>query len=581
MAGSATFGSQHFAETIFAQFEEEDIILDNPDSGINPRNQIGFGLFGQRAYLRPENFDFRPIDVGDPSSPDITITTTTGAFIGKIRTDIQFTTLKSLKFGLIDGLDCADFTMELNKIPDFPIPAFSFLTFNISGRVGDWYKGLVLDTPQVGTQRNTFTYKGFGLRLYTKELSADIGVLSGTGKDVGQVFEELVTTRLIPETPIIFNAAKINNSTGVIIVNDLDFGKYKLNKVFDTLAIMSGHIWGVDGDGEIYFKPAAKEGDAPERTFFIGYDVQNFRPKLNLNDVKNSIVVQRQEGRADGAAGWIVGGIFSDESSVAKFGKKELEFQVPGFFEQPEIELIGNSLLASKKDPKFVGMMDGFRIKSGLDFLEDGLYRLIMPNQDFPVIFSDVDDASEWAKTGAGDLTVVDEDKIFTFADGGIKLNYTDAALDQIVLTGAFKGSVKRIRVFIRSNRKGSHATLGVGKTTAFENTKQIDFPVVNQFYNFDWDVSDLNIVEINKVGIRIDEVGPVASTDIFIDKIEFEVVGHKFYKMPLSKSIYTFSPSNITARAEFGILPPKMENFLAGLFSTAKELKFTQEIRT
>lgn len=581
MPGSATFGSEILADGIFSQAVEEIVTPDNPNSEINPRIQVGFFTLGQRGYSRPEILTIRPGDAGDPTIPDITITNVAGAFIGKIRTDIQFSIVESISFTLINGLDCADFTLVLNKLPEFPLPEFSLLSFNISGRIGTWYTGLVEQIPEVGTQRKSFIYKGIGLgKAYAQTLSGNIDIVAGTGKDVGLAFLELCQQILVPQTPINLNFAKINTTTGVILLNDLQFGKYKLPKIFDTLASMAAHTWGVDGDRDVYFLPAPKDGDTPQKTFFIGYDLQNFKPKRNLKAVRNTVVVQRKEGRGSGAAGWKVGGIFTNDSSVAKYRIRELNFQVPGFFEQDEINLIGNALLAEKAEPKFSGTMDGFRIEDGSDFLEPGLYRFIMGFEPYPIIFSDVDDASEWAKTGAGDLTVVNEDEIFVFGARGIKLNYTDAQNDVIELSSqSFTGSIKKIRVFIRANKIGQLITFGVGKTTAFENSVKMEFPIQNVFYDFDWDVSDLNITEVNKVGISVDELGPVASTNIYVDKIEFDITGHKFYKLPITKTTYTFSPNKITARGEFGLLPPKMENFLKGLFSTASELKFTQEI--
>ena len=41
----------------------------------------------------------------------------------------------------------------------------------------------------------------------------------------------------------------------------------------------------------------------------------------------------------------------------------------------------------------------------------------------------------------------------------------------------------------------------------------------------------------------------------------------------------YMFSDKKIAVRGEYGELPPKMENFIKNLMSTASELKFTQEI--
>ena len=582
MSSSATFGTDVMADGILGQPVQEIPITDNPNSNIFPRTQTGFFTLGQRVYSRPESVKLTPVDAGDADNPSITITTVSGAFIGKIRTDIQFSILESLRFTNIDGINCADFQMKLNKLPDFPIPRFAMISFSLNGRINNakWYKGLIEDIPEPGTQRKTFDFKGNGFRQYATMLSGNFEVIAGKGKDVGLAFLELCESILVPQTPINLNYAKINTTTGVILVNKLNFAKYKLDKIFDTLASMAQHSWGVDGDGDVYFIPAPKPTDKPVKTLFVGYDIQNFKPKFNIKDVRNTIVVQRKQGAGAGGAGWVVGGIYSDTSSIAKYKKREYNFQVPGFFEQEEIELIGKSILNEKKEPKFSGSADGYKIKNGFDFLEFGLYRFINKFNDYPIIFSDVDDASFWIKTGAGDLTTTNENNIMVIGSNSVKLSYVNGLNDELIYSnGSFKGSINKIRIFVRSTKIGQLITLGVGKTTAFEQFVKIDFPIQNIFYNFEWDVSGLPITEINKIGIRIDDIDILTPTNIYIDKIEFQITGHKYYKMPLTKSTYMFSSNKVSARIEFGTLPPKMENFLKNLFSTASELKYTQEI--
>ena len=88
-----------------------------------------------------------------------------------------------------------------------------------------------------------------------------------------------------------------------------------------------------------------------------------------------------------------------------------------------------------------------------------------------------------------------------------------------------------------------------------------------------------MEIDRINKFGFSVN-VDPTVETNIYIDKIEFVIAGHPYYTMRLKQAKYKIAPKEQSVNADFGSLPPKMETYLASLFSTASELKFTQEIR-
>lgn len=560
-----------------------------PPVGDRPRVQIGFSQLGNRAYSKTNFIKPRPVDTGDPGSPDFTITSVSGALIGKIRTDVLFSTLQSFKFTNLNGIDCADFELKLNKLPLFPIEPFGLMTIRISPRTKPVYTGLINSTPEHGTQRNTFVFKGFGLKLYTKEISVieNQDVIGQPGDDIGVVFRDIARDSVAPFAPIIFNPAEININTGVILTNALQLGKYKIDKVFDTLASMAGQIWGVDGERRIFFKPAPKADDLPKKTFFIGYNLQSFKPKLNIQDIRNTIVIMRQEGKSEGGSGWKVGGTYTDFTSIAKFRKKQLDFQVPGFFVGPpspgnEIDIIGNALLAEKKDPKFSGTFDGLKLESGLDFLENGLYRFVMDFKNYNLLLSEADDIAGWSSSPSIDISI--DTSILTSGAGSLRAEITNPALfDNFRLSSNFFlpkqkefTKITKIRIFVRSTKSGVFLDLDIGIGLGLR--AKIDFIIKNKFFKFEWDLSSANATQVFFIHFKV--IDPVAANGavVHIDKIEIEVTGHKFYKMPLTKTTYEFFSGRSSIRGELGVLPPKMETYLASLFATTSEMKYTQE---
>lgn len=537
------------------------------------RTQIGWGHFGARGYSRPQEY-FPPVkEEGEGKIGNVSIASASGALVGKIRTDVQKSIVQEINFTL-DEKGCADFSIKLNKLPDFPILPFSIISIKIGETDFDWYRGVVAYPDDRGTERDYFEFRGYGLREYLSGLKADVDYVAGT--DIGEIVADIAENYIQPYAPIRFNINKINTTTGVILANKIEFGNSFLNKVLDTLSQMASHIWGVDGNGEFYFEKP-NQSDI-EQTYFIGYDLQEFKPKVNLQEVKNTIIVQRQQGRGSGGAGWSVAGIFNNLSSIKKYGKRELNFQIPGFFEDDDADIVGSALLDEKSEPKESATASGFVIQSILDYQNRGTYRFVLPFKDYTVLYSDVDDETQWQKQGTGDLTISKENDLLVHGDGCVRLDFANALSDSVLFERELIGNIQTIRFYIRSNRQGSFASVGVGLTNFDENITKIDFPVADIFYNFEWDVSQLDLKKISKFGIRIDENLP--TTTIYIDKIEFLLKGHKYYKLRLKQSKYRFSPNNQTVSSEFGILPPKMENYLAGLFSTAEELRFTGEVR-
>lgn len=574
MSNVAQIGQCQYAQLAF---NEPYDVYDHQDSVLSDglmRCHKGWGFLGQRRYSFPGEWEERPVSVTTGVLAEITIMSVSGAIIGKIRSDIQKTIIHSLEF-TIDDHGCADFLLKLNSLPDFPITDFSIAVIKIGDTDYNWYSGEISYRDDYGTQREVFEYRGNGLRNYLSGLKAMTTYT--TGQDIGDIVSDLVQTWVQPYCPILYNSSKIELNTGVILANDIELSSHPLDKVFQTLSDMAGYNWGVDGDKEFYFKEKEIE---VQKTFFVGYSIQDFKPKLNLTAIKNVITVQRQQGMGTGGVGWSVAGIYNDASSVKKYGRKELNYQIPGYFADDEADIVGESLLVEKKEPKQSGRITGFLVFGGDQYLSRGNYRFILPFDKFDYIYSEVDDVTEWMKSGPGDLAITKEEDLYVYGDGCLKLTFSNALNDRAEFQADCKlGKIQKIRFFVKASRVGTFLTAGVGYGLWSQNTIDIDIHVVDTFINYDWDISALNISQIDRFAVRIDAT-PGAETNVYIDKIEFVIAGHRYYTLQLKETKYKFAPTKQSAEANFGVLPPKMENYIASLFETATELKFTQEIR-
>ncbi len=577
--GSAQLGSFVFGEVQFNGPTSYEIIPPTPaDFDSLRRSQLGWGQITSRAWTRSYDFEREPSrDTG--KFANITITSISGALIGNIRTDIQKSILQSLEF-TDDENGSADFTMRLTKLPRFEILPFSMISVNVGESSFDWYKGVLTYPDDQGTDRDFFEFKGFGLRRFLETLQADVDFAGGL--DLTTIVTTIIEVHIAPFSPITFNPAKIGLATGVITGSTIQLGKYSIRHVLDLLASMaltSTHYyqWGVDGDGDFYWERIAL--DDLERTFFIGYELNDFKPKINFEDVRNAITLQRQEGRGSGGVGWAIAGLFNNESSIAKYGRNELVKQIPGFIGTADANTYGNALLQELAEPVSSSRTDKWQAFSELDFLRHGNYRFILPLGDFQETINDIDDESEFAIIGGGDMTKANDDTFFVFADGSVRLTFTDSAGVRAELDIEAMGLIQEIRFYLRSSKAGGFLTVGVGSSVWDQATTVLDIPIAETFIPIIWDVSSLDIRTLGKFAIRVDEDLGVP-TNVWIDKLDILFAGHKTYTMKLKRSTYRYAPDASGVRSEYGTLPDSLPKYIAGLQAAAEELKFTGEIR-
>jgi hypothetical protein len=557
-------------------------VQDSPQSAGRFSTATGFKAFGQRAYDKSEQYVLRTSNVTGGAFATINITSVSGALVGKIRTDAQYSIVEDLYF-VIDNNGCADFKLTLNQMPEFPLLPFSIISVKIGDTDFTWYSGEISYPQNKGTQRENFVFTGFGSRQVLKNLKA--ADLTGpavytAGTDIGEIMADLAETWIAPFSAIGFNPAKVETETGIFIFEDVELGNSPIEQNLNTfrdMAVLDDRYyeWGVDGENEFYFRQISRVDVV--KTVYIPDHLDDFIPKDNLDTVKNVIMIQRQEGLGSGGSGLIVGGLYNSAESVRKYGRRELTYTVPGAFGQQTIDTLGAALISSKSEPEKSAVANGFELIDGDSYLYPGLYRFINPIANYEADVDPLDDASLFTVTNTGDLTVTNDSTILVSGLGSVKLAYTSALNSTAVLAVDIPSKVQRIRFYLRASKTGAFLTMGIGQTTFGENTSKIQVPVPDKFFLVDWDVSALDLRNIGKFGIQIDDA---LGATVYIDKLSALVVGHEFYKMKRNKAKYILSPKRQAIDCEFGTLPPKMESYVGGLITLSEELKFTNEVR-
>ena len=313
---------------------------------------------------------------------------------------------------------------------------------------------------------------------------------------------------------------------------------------------------------------------------FVGYQCQDFNALENSQNVRNVITVQRQMGKSQGGAGWAVAGIFNDGTSVSKYGRKELQYAIPGFFSNDDAGIIGRSLLKRLSEPRTGAIAGSIPVQSAQDFFERGVYRFILPFGLYSYEYSPVDRLDEWIKSGPGDLVPTQDIQNYVYGTSSLKLTFTNAKNDTLVVNKGVKlGKIVKINIYVQSNKKGSFLSLGFGINSINEHVLKIDIPIENQFIPIEFDLSSLDVREIGQLGFIVNE-NLVDEAVIQIDKIDLLLAGFKTYKLEYKKATYTLKSNKQSVKAEFGEPQARLENYIETLLTTAQELRFTQEVR-
>jgi len=562
------FGEALFGDGTNQMFIED---TDNSDIGIPRRIASGWGLVVQRVWGRSYVFAARNTPSDQSQTAILEFSTFNGGLIGNLRTDIRYPLIRELKFTL-DNYGCSDFSMTLNALPDFPLLPGAIFSLRLSGSVNPVFQGYLEYDPDEGTKKDQYEFQGYGFRKQLKDwvkMPDDSSSVYPFGMTAGEIVDDIMQSIVVGNTNIRYNSEKIDTTAGTPIANELDFSKANVYDVFDSLALLAGCQWYIDGTGDLTFEPRSA---TIRKTWIIGYGMSKFDVKRNLSTVRNSIIVQRTTGRGSGAAGYAVAGVYNDNTSIAKYGFRELEYKIPGFFADAEADLIGAEILEENKDPKYSAQMTDIIIRNNNDVLPIGRHRMIMPVEVYPLLLTEDEDASLWTKTGSGDLALSNSSTEVIQGATSLLLSFTSAVNDIITLPVSANGDVQSFDIWFKTNVTGTVLRFGFGLTSWTENQTDVTLPGADRWYRWRWDVTSQLQRQIGQIGFQI-LLGGAGAKTVYIDSISANLRGQRHYQMEFKRATYTFSDGRQTANAEFGTLPPQNSDYISALIQQSNEL--------
>lgn len=520
----------------------------------------------------------------------LTVSTLSGAILGTLRTDIQYSPINGVKFTR-DRNGCADAILTLASPPNFEILPFAIVKYAID--ILRAYEGVVTAPPELPTTEDlALVYKIFGHRRWLEQLQpVDGNGVFDAGTDVTEIIRSLAQNSLVGRSPIKYDAAKIDALSGTVIASDIDVTNKSLRSILNFLSGLAQtpeyyYIWKIDEEGAFVWKRYYR--DEPVRTFFVGYDLFDFKPSKNFDTIKNAISIHRDAEPDSGDSGFGVVGIFNDNTSVKKYGRLELVQKIPGYVADADGVNYGEALLTDLAEPKYAATGKTI-LRNSSDLLPEGApVRVVMPfgvfrdnlseldSRDVPDEYDEYDGRFEII--GAGDLTVNYDPDIFVYADGSVRLDFESASGQVALLEITNKTPIRKIFFYARATRKGAIVRVGVGKDSWNERSALVSLNVVGEFYPFEIDFSDDPLLSgIRYFGIEIlgDETTP---QKVWLDKLDGEFVGNKTYKLILEQAVYDVNSTTGEVAVKFGQPAASIVDYVASLQTLVNDMQRSGE---
>lgn len=538
-----------------------------PTSTTTKNASWGLGNWGARIYSKSLDITITQITSAADTGMLLTFYTKTGSVAGRLSAGVQRSIIKNFEWR-DDKRGAGDGLLVLSSLPPFPIIPFTQIGLTLGDSTVENYRGYIRIGDEKGTTNDDFKFTISGLREQLKGIVPN-RIIAGP-QDIGITAKDIFDTDIQPNSDIVIDLGEFDNTTGVLHQADIQFGKDGSDKVIESLATMANAEAGVNGKGKFFFQVITSD---IKKVFFVGYNIQDFKPTKDVEDVKNSIVVRRNQASGSGESGWTVASVENDDSSIAKYGFRELTVKVPGFFDQQDADVIAANVLADRSEPKFT-VSTKFKVIDHNDILQRGLYRFVAPLSIYEVDISECDDLTGWTTQGAGDLALSTETSDILSGAGALKMLWSSANGDRAEFTP--DSVIKRatsIRLYIKSAQAGSYLTIGHGENSWDENTSVLPVNISSRYQIFEIPV----IGNIGKLAIRIDTP---SSGQVLIDRIQAIKSDHRHFDLRLERVKYRANDRGITASATFGPVPPAMENFIKQLIEFERDNRSAGEER-
>ena len=259
--------------------------------------------------------------------------------IGEIGSDSFRGKIAEVQFELI-SFGCGAFSFTINDLPDFNITYRTRVDIHPYFDSIPWFTGFIQVIPKPGKKR-PYAFSGFG---YFDQLDWVTITASYQNQEVSLIIKDIIQNYVAPNTQIIYNESKIEETSYTI--TSIDFDHTKAKDALQTLAdIAQGYEFGVDNSREFYFR-AIDIGT--KYHYWVGKQFQDIEIEEDPNSVRNKLYVKA--GQISGGSN-IIGSV-QDNTSISTYGLREDVITAPEILNSSDALQWANYILQDLKDPK-------------------------------------------------------------------------------------------------------------------------------------------------------------------------------------------------------------------------------------
>lgn len=300
--------------------------------------------------------------------------------------------------------------------------------------------------------------------------------------------------------PISRTTALVDPTPAAVIGGPVDLDGMALDEFVKQMrkVVPENYLY-VDADARVVFR---EKGDAIVATLVIGYDVETASETRDDDGVVNRLFVNRKVGKEDQRAGFINGGVASNETSIADVGVLEAEEDVPVYW--------SNALCQSFAE-KQVALLSQTRTTVTLKdvpwaYYPIGLWRIITQPRRRASILADCEATTGW-EWDSEMITLTADASERVFGARSLKAEFDETA-EGLAWTYAVDFVVidpERLEFFYKAGRLGQRIIFGYGENSYTENEVEV-YGYSNQWRQKVIDISAFSGGRIREIGFRVEE---------------------------------------------------------------------------
>lgn len=217
-----------------------------------------------------------------------------------------------------------------------------------------WYSGYIMTRPVEGSTETEFKFTAHG---YYNRLEKLVLFETYENMDPGAIVRD-IAVKAEKTHGLIYNASKINDAG--YTVTKLVFDGVTVKEALATLADFAlDYVYGVDEYRNLYFMPRETAINEQAR-LTVGKHINKYVPTWNVEKIVNWARIKG--GNIDDAGEqWLC--VVKDDSSIAKYGRRDKVLTLPSAYEAADAKRWGENQIRQNKDPVKSAKVSGVRLE--------------------------------------------------------------------------------------------------------------------------------------------------------------------------------------------------------------------------